>query len=203
VSDKILVLDVGLGNVGSICNMLTHVGFESYRSSSITDVQSAEKIILPGVGAFDTGMKALHSANLVEPLKEVAARNDTYILGICLGMQMLLNASEEGEMQGLGLVEGKVKHFPTDTKVKIPHMGWNFVKMSESSQLYSSAEELRFYFVHSYIAECENPNHSVGIAHHGRNFTCMVERSNIMGVQFHPEKSHRFGMTMLKTFASL
>lgn len=205
MSDKILVVDVGIGNVGSICNMLSHIGFKAYLSNSAEELLAAKKVILPGVGAFDYGMMALKKYELVEPLRQVAANSEVKMLGICLGMQLLFEGSEEGKEPGLGLVPGIVKHFqPPDEGFKVPHMGWNIVKQSPQSRLYLENEpEPRFYFVHSYHADCNESPYAAGITHYCYDFTSAVEKDNVMGVQFHPEKSHRFGMALFKKFAEL
>ncbi|NOQ76554.1 MAG: imidazole glycerol phosphate synthase subunit HisH [Methylococcaceae bacterium] len=205
MTKKILVLDVGLGNVGSICNMFNYIGFDAYASSSINDILEAEKIILPGVGAFDAGMDALHKAKAVDALKSVAEKSEAYILGICLGMHLLFDSSEEGKANGLGLIPGRIKRFvPNDSKIKVPHMGWNTVSIERPSTLLNSEEEeLRYYFVHSYYVVSDDINHVTGLTHHGHNFASVAEKGKIMGVQFHPEKSHRFGMALLKRFAEL
>jgi len=203
VTEKILVVDVGLGNIGSICNMIKCVGGDAYSSSSPDDVANAAKIILPGVGSFDAGMKALDDAGLIDPIK-FAANNNVNILGICLGMQMLFNSSEEGRLEGLGLIPGDVKKFQPKDNIKVPHMGWNMVKLTNHSSLLDEQDdEMRFYFVHSYYVACKSDSDSVGVTHHGRTFTSAVERNKIMGVQFHPEKSHRFGMALFKRFSGL
>lgn len=205
MNQKILVLDVGLGNVGSICNMFKYIGFKACRGSSIDQLAESSKIILPGVGAFDAGMQRLQDAGMVEPLKILADRPDVIILGICLGMHLLFDGSEEGNLPGLGLIPGSVKRFiPGQKKIKVPHMGWNSVEVPRPSRLLSNGDaNLRFYFVHSYYVDCKQANNVVGYTRHGVCFPSVVERNNILGVQFHPEKSHRYGMALLKSFAEL
>lgn len=203
--EKILVVDTGLGNVGSICNMLKYVGFDAYRSSNAEDISKAKKIILPGVGAFDAGMRSLHEAGIVQPLKDVANSASVPILGICLGMHLLFDSSEEGIEEGLGLIPGVVKLFtPSDQNIKVPHMGWNYVSVAQPSRLLTeNVIGSRYYFVHSYYASCKDHYNAVGITNHGIDFHSAVEKQNVYGVQFHPEKSHRFGMSLLRKFAEL
>jgi imidazole glycerol-phosphate synthase subunit HisH len=205
IKDKILVLDVGLGNVGSICNMLSYIGIENYRSSSPKDIMNAKKMILPGVGAFDAGMNSLNLAGLTDVIKSAVENNNLHILGICLGMHLLFDSSEEGVERGLKLIPGKVRKFlPEDKSVKVPHMGWNTVRgVGTNSALIDTTKEERYYFVHSYYVDCENENNVAAISNHEINFHSIVVKGNVYGVQFHPEKSHRFGMELFKRFSEL
>ncbi len=205
ITDKILVLDVGLVNVGSICNMLSFIGIENYRSSSPKDIMNAKKMILPGVGAFDAGMSSLNLAGLPGVIKNAVENNNLHILGICLGMHLLFDSSEEGVERGLKLIPGKVRRFlPEDKSVKVPHMGWNTVRgVRSNSALISATKDERYYFVHSYYVDCENENNVVAISNHEIDFHSIVAKGNVYGVQFHPEKSHRFGMELFKRFSEL
>ena len=203
--DSIIVLDVGLGNVGSICNMLSYIGIENYRSSSPKDIMNAKKMILPGVGAFDAGMSSINKAGLTNVIKNAVQSNDLHILGVCLGMHLLFDSSEEGVKKGLELIPGKVRKFlPEDKSIKVPHMGWNTVRGSGlNNALIDITKEERYYFVHSYYVDCENENNVVAISNHGIDFHSIVAKGNVYGVQFHPEKSHQFGMRLLKRFSEL
>jgi glutamine amidotransferase len=167
---------------------------------------AVQKILLPGVGSFDNAMHKLEQLELVHPLRESAAAG-VPLFGICLGMQLLSDGSEEGKLPGLGLISGRVRRFRFDTEqssLKIPHMGWNQVKTSKIHPLADGLESGgRFYFVHSYHYECEDPTDELFKTHYGYDFTSGVHRGNVMGVQFHPEKSHRFGMQLFKNFIGL
>ncbi len=198
----ITIIDYGMGNLGSIKNMLWRLGFESKISSNPEDVLAAPKLILPGVGAFHQAMQNLHERGLVEPVKQACAAG-TPLLGICLGMQLLTQGSEEGEpIEGLGLIPGRTRAFHIDEGLKVPHMGWNFVRVEQSTPL---TEDLptpsRFYFVHSYVVECERAENVLLTCAYGETFHAGICSGNVMGTQFHPEKSHRFGMKLLQNFA--
>ncbi len=202
---KLVIVDYGVGNIGSISNMLRRIGVDAVYSSKATEIEQADKLILPGVGAFDAGMEHLERAQLIPILGKKVLEERTPILGICLGMQLLLNQSEEGEKKGLGWISGKCKKFQFDAthtqKLKVPHMGWNIVIPQRTDTLFTGlAEEPRFYFVHSYYAECDNPANILSTTPYGFDFASSIRKENILGVQFHPEKSHRFGMKLLKNF---
>lgn len=202
----IVVVDYGVGNLSSIGNMLKKIGAEAIISSDRNVIASADKLILPGVGAFDNGIQNLKDRNLVDVLNERVLGAKVPILGICLGMQLLTKSSEEGKLPGLGWIEAETKKFSLElvnSSLKIPHMGWNFVEvLREDSYLFSDMpEESRFYFVHSYHVVCSNPSDVVALTKHGYQFSSVVQKGNILGVQFHPEKSHKFGMKLLKNFS--
>ena len=202
----IIVADYGAGNIGSVLNMIKKAGGQAIASANISDIQNASKILLPGVGSFDNAMDKLERLGLVEPIRE-KAKLGTPVLGICLGMQLLSYGSEEGKKAGLGLIPGKVKSFKFDAKnslLRVPHMGWNRVIASKQHVLTDKLEsDARFYFVHSYHYECEDVNDELFRTHYGYDFSSGVQRGNIMGVQFHPEKSHRYGMQLFKNFIGL
>lgn len=204
--ELISVLNYGSGNIGSVLNMIRHVGGQAEVMEDAAGVMSAKKILLPGVGSFDNAMRRLARLGLVEPLK---ARADAGVpfLGVCLGMQLLANASEEGSMAGLGLISGRVRRFRFhgDAAIlKIPHMGWNSVTPVRAHPLGQGLEAgARFYFVHSYYYDCEDKGDVLFRSDYGHEFTSGVQRGNVMGVQFHPEKSHRFGMQLIHNFVRL
>ena len=203
----ILIIDYGIGNPGSIRNMLKKIGVEAVISSNIPDIEKADKLILPGVGAFDNGMKNLRERGLIPALNDKVINQKIPILGICLGMQLLTNKSEEGKLEGLGLIDAETVKFrfnAANDNLRIPHMGWNQIKSIKKSPLVNGVEEnSRFYFVHSYHVVCRNNEDILAIANYGYDFVAAVNRDNIFGVQFHPEKSHKFGMQILKNFAEL
>lgn len=199
----ITIIDYGMGNLGSIQNMLKKIGHKSIISHNISDIEKAEKLILPGVGAFDNGMKNIEKFKLKDVLKKKVLADKTPILGICLGMQLMTQKSEEGVLPGLGWISGKTIKF-TDESLKIPHMGWNFVKTQKKHSLVKDLlRDSRFYFVHSYYVVLDQEEVTLMKTNYGHDFVSAFQKDNIMGVQFHPEKSHKFGMTMLKNFAEM
>lgn len=201
----ICIIDYGVGNYAAIGNMLRRIGVESCISRDPTVISAAKKLVLPGVGAFDEGMRNLRNSGLIELLNELVVIRHVPILGICLGMQLLGLSSEEGNESGLEWIPMRFKRFePTKEgrRVKSLHMGWNIVTPLRRSQLFGGFEHPpRFYFVHRYFAVCEEPTDILGMSTYGVEFASAVARENIFGVQFHPEKSHRFGMRLLQNFA--
>lgn len=199
----IAVVDYGVANIGSMLNMLRKVGATAVAASTAEAVHGADKIILPGVGAFDNGMAALHGLGLVDALRERALHARVPFLGVCLGMQLLGDSSEEGSAAGLGLIAGRSLRLrpPVDSRLKVPHMGWNTVRATRATPLLNGDDDARFYFVHSYHLHCADPADVLGTSQYGETFTSMVQRGNITGTQFHPEKSHRYGMELLRQFA--
>lgn len=198
----IVILGLGIGNVGSIANMLRKVGAPGHVSARPKDVEAAQGIILPGVGAFDRGMRNLLDSGLVPLLEDKVLEMKTPLLGICLGMQLLTRSSEEGQLAGLGWIAGSTHRFRMEDK-KVPHMGWNRVQQVGSSSLFDGIQDPRFYFLHSYYVRCEDRDQALGSTEYGTSFDSAVGKENILGVQFHPEKSHRFGMKLLRNFATL
>ena len=188
--------------------MLRKIGVPSVISENPNDLQDASKIIIPGVGSFDEAMIQLNIKDFVTTLTHVVLKMKVPILGICLGMQLLAKRSEEGALPGLGWIDGVVKRFnfsncnPKEKGLKVPHMGWNQVTQQKSDDplLAGVSRPMRFYFVHSYHFVCDDPNSILATAHYGYDFACAVRKDNIYGVQFHPEKSHKFGMQVLKNF---
>jgi glutamine amidotransferase len=202
----IAVISYGVCNVGSILSMLRRIGAPAAAVSTPAEIERAEKIILPGIGAFDNGMSALTELGLAEPLRRRVAVDRVPILGICLGLQLLGNGSEEGVLAGLGLLEARCVQLRGGerTPIKVPHMGWNVLASRRDSPLLADLDErARFYFVHSYHLVCTHPDDVLATVRYGTEFTAMIHRGNVWGAQFHPEKSHRYGMTLLRNFARL
>ena len=201
----VLVFDAGPGNFRSIYNMIHAVGGRARIGHSMDEVERARKVILPGVGHFDAGCRALKKACSTEILIENARLERTTILGICLGMQLLCRQSDEGSEEGLGLVNADVKKIevPAEIGLKVPHMGWNIVEPSVGSSLLSLESPDRFYFVHSYHVVPDNPEIVSGTVSYGSKICAAYESKNILGVQFHPEKSHRFGKALMKRFLEI
>ncbi|UTW51672.1 imidazole glycerol phosphate synthase subunit HisH [bacterium SCSIO 12827] len=202
----IAIVDIGIGNLGAIKNMLRKVGAQAEITDSADAIKAADKIVLPGVGAFDHGMGALAASGLMDTLNEQALDAGKPILGICLGAQMLGRRSEEGSLPGLGWIDMDIVRFPRDAGLKIPHMGWNTVAPTmpggRTHPLFAGGEDApRFYFVHSFHFECDRPEDVTATCVYGKPFAAAVARGNIWGVQFHPEKSHRFGAALLRNFA--
>lgn len=200
------VVDYGAGNIGSVLNMIKRVGGEAMPTGDAQVLSAATKILLPGVGSFDNAVQKLQRLGLIDVLRERAATGVPF-LGICLGMQLLASASEEGVLPGLDLIAGKVRKFSPDASqagLKIPHMGWNLIRNVKGSRLTAGLDDRsKFYFVHSYYYECTNAADRLLETHHGHAFVSGVERGNVVGVQFHPEKSHRYGMQLIKNFVEL
>jgi glutamine amidotransferase len=204
----ITIIDYGMGNLGSIKNMFKYIGVEASIESDPDKIKNASKILLPGVGSFNTAMKKINESNLKEVLNEKALKEQVPVLGICLGMQLLTNSSEEGQSEGLGWIKASTLSFQEriHKKYRIPHMGWNVVNKSNESKLtegFESFEELRFYFVHSYFVHVEDEKNSILKTNHGIEFDSAIQKDNIYGAQFHPEKSHEFGMKLFENFARI
>lgn len=201
----ISIIDLGYGNFASILRMINKVGGIGSCINTVQDILKAEKMIFPGVGHFDVGINMLQKNHLVDALHQRVLVDKIPLLGICLGMQLLCNKSEEGHNVGLGFVDAEVNkfRFPPEAGLKVPHMGWNSVHVARKNLLIVSKEEQRFYFVHSYYVVPKDTNITIATASHGVEFCAAFQKDNIFGVQFHPEKSHRFGMALMKRFVEL
>lgn len=202
----IVILDYGMGNPGSILNMVRRAGGSAVVSSDLDIIASASAIILPGVGSFNNGITKLKQSGILALLEKKVMDEKIPFLGICLGMQLLFDKSEEGDAEGLGWIPGFVKKFDISSfeetkRLKIPHMGWNLVTPKEFETLYKNMEEeARFYFVHSYHVVCAKQEHILATTNYGYEFVSSVRNNNIWGAQFHPEKSHRFGLMFFRNF---
>jgi imidazole glycerol-phosphate synthase subunit HisH len=200
----LVIIDYGMGNLRSIQNKIQRIEKDVKISSKIEDLECADKLILPGVGSFAAGMENIKSFDLLAALNKKVIEERTPILGICLGMQLFTSCSEEGNAKGLGWVKARTIRFRHDEKnneIKIPHMGFNSIKIIKSCGLLDQISDgSLFYFVHSYHVVCEEESDIVATSLYGYNFSSVIEAGNIMGVQFHPEKSHDAGFQLLKNF---
>ncbi len=203
----IVIVDYGMGNIGSIINMFKKIRVDAVISSNPSAIRKATRLVLSGVGAFDSGMKNLANKGLIPLLEEKVIKQKTPILGICLGMHLFSKKSEEGKLPGLGWVDAETVRFyfrNTSDKLKIPHMGWNTVRIVQKHRIFEEMfEEPRFYFVHAYYVKCNDSSNVLSLTNYGFDFTSSFVKDNIIGVQFHPEKSHKFGMRLMKKFAEL
>lgn len=201
---QIVIVDYKMGNPESIINMLKKIGYSAILTSNPDAIEKADKLILPGVGSFDAAMKNLNDENLIGILNYKICTLKTPVLGICLGMQLFAKSSEEGIQSGFGWINGEIKKFrfpETGGKMKIPHMGWNTVKIKKEVKLFNEMfNEPRFYFVHSYYLQCNDEKDVTCTTEYGSDFISAIEHDNIVGVQFHPEKSHKFGKKVLENF---
>lgn len=198
----IAIVDLGLGNIGSVANMFRRIGVDPVITADPVDVASAPALVLPGVGAFDRGAAALTRTGLRGVLVDRAA-SGVPLLGICLGMQLLARGSEEGMLPGLGLLAADVRRLPAADGggLRLPHMGWNQVEPTRATRLLAEAGPLRFYFVHTYAMVCDDDADVLARTTYGDPFVSAVERGSVVGTQFHPEKSHVFGMALLSAWA--
>ena len=193
-----------MGNIGSLRNMFRRIGVATDVCADPDSVARAKKLLLPGVGAFDAAMARINATGLGEVIRRRAMSDHVPTLGVCLGMQLLTEGSDEGALPGLGLISARARRFPRETGLKVPHMGWNLVEKTNPSSLTTPlSDDARFYFVHSYYVEVADQRDSILKARYGARFDAAIQHGNIFGAQFHPEKSHRFGMAFLKAFADL
>jgi glutamine amidotransferase len=202
----VVLPDLHIGNMASVVNMLRKCGARPEILSSPSQLTDRSKIILAGVGSFDAAMQVVRAERWQEPLTELVMERKVLVLGICLGMQIMGRSSEEGQLPGLGWIDADVRRFdfPPESGLKIPHMGWNTVDVARENPLIrASGGEQRFYFVHSYHVVCHAPEDVVARATYGGDVTAAFNRGNVYGVQFHPEKSHRFGMGVMQRFLDL
>jgi glutamine amidotransferase len=202
----IALVDYGLGNIQAFANIYRRLGIEAWAASTATDLRRASRIILPGVGAFDWAMTRLQDSGLREALDEEVLGAKKPVLGICVGMQMMARSSEEGVLPGLGWIDATVVKFDTrllEGKTHLPHMGWNDTKPLSTDTLFSGLDAPRFYFLHSYFMKQDREENILATSSYGLTFTSAARSGNVYGTQFHPEKSHQWGVRLLKNFAEL
>ncbi len=201
------IVDYGMGNIKAFCNIYKNLDIAHKTVSQDSEFEGISKIILPGVGAFDYAMSQLHVSGMFEKLNSLVLDKKMPLLGICVGMQMLAEHSEEGELAGLGWIDASVNKFDNEVLGQnnpLPHMGWNTVKHAADNPLFENIkQDTMFYFLHSYFFNAKQVNTSIAMSNYGNEFTCAVNSNNIFGVQFHPEKSHQGGIQLLKNFAEL
>jgi glutamine amidotransferase len=199
------IIDYGSGNIQAIATIYKNLNIEYQVITRPEDLNNANKLILPGVGSFDRAMEHLNASGMRDSLDQLVLKKEIPILGICVGMQMLANSSEEGNQAGLGWVDGTVKKLNKSSMLSnenLPHMGWNGVHPIKEEGLFKDMQRnQRFYFLHSYFFDCNQNSDILATTDYGSNFTCAIKKKNIMGVQFHPEKSHHFGVQLLKNYS--
>jgi len=203
----ITIINYGLGNIKAFGNVYKRLNMPFSIAENAIDLENASKLLLPGVGAFDHAMTLLNQSGMREILDELVLERNVHVMGICVGMQILAPSSEEGKMPGLGWIDGEVKRFDTSkltSKPHLPHMGWNNIDPIGNNNLFNNLDkESRFYFLHSYYFECHNKDDVIAVTDYGGEFASAVNVGNIYGVQFHPEKSHQWGIQLLKNFGEL
>lgn len=203
----ITIVDFGLGNIGAFADAHRRLGIPLRIARKSEELKGATKIILPGVGAFDNTMEKLQASGMRDTLDELVLGRRVPVVGVCVGMQMLASSSEEGELPGLGWIEGEVRKFEAnspDHSICVPHMGWNNIEPKKSIPLFDGLDfGARFYFLHSFYLACRKSEDVAAVTSHGREFVSAVSSGNVYGVQFHPEKSHGWGLRLLENFAKL
>jgi glutamine amidotransferase len=199
----ITIVDYGLGNIRALLNIYRRLNIEVTTATNAAELTGASKVILPGVGSFDQAMEQLGQSGMRQTLDDVVLRQRVPVLGVCVGMQILGRASDEGTSTGLGWIEGRVKRLES-LQLPVPHMGWNDVRPLSKHRLFDQIDsDARFYFLHSYYFQCDREEDAIAVAHYGTDFACAVNRANIFGVQFHPEKSHHYGARLLQNFGEM
>lgn len=203
----IAIIDYGLGNVRAIANVYKQLLMPAAIVSAPDGLREADRLILPGVGSFDKAIELLEMSGMRDTLDELVLKRQVPVLGICVGMQVLARSSEEGILPGLGWLDAEVKRFnfsSSDHQMPIPHMGWNNIRPMRRDPLMEQLDEgARFYFLHSYYMRCDSAENALAVTEYGSEFTCAVNHLNVYGVQFHPEKSHGFGIQLLSNFGKL
>jgi glutamine amidotransferase len=203
----IAIINYGVGNIRAFANIYSKLDIPIKIAEKASDLDNVDKLILPGVGAFDHAMDKLNASGMRERVDELVLEKKLPVIGICVGMQMLAKSSDEGSRPGLGWIDADVKKFDVNKiqfKTHLPHMGWNDIYATSNNPLLNELQEnAKFYFLHSYYFHCNNEADVIASANYGINFTCAANHDNIYGVQFHPEKSHQYGIQLLNNFANL
>lgn len=203
----IAIIDYGVGNISAFVNIFKQLNIPAKVAKNEAELQDVDKLILPGVGHFDYAMQRFNESGMKDRVNDLVTIEKKPVVGICVGMQMMAERSDEGELRGLGWIDSEVIKFDEtmrSAKLPLPHMGWNDVIPTADNPLFTNlTKEARFYFLHSYYFKCKQIENSIADADYGSRFTCAVNRHNVYGVQFHPEKSHHYGITLLKNFAEL
>lgn len=203
----ITIIDYGVGNIFAFQNVYKRLNIPTRIAKSVEDLKEVDKLILPGVGAFDYAMSQLNNSGMRERLDELVLNQKIPVIGICVGMQMMGNKSDEGNLEGLNWIDANIRKFDEDTiqqRTKLPHMGWNDVMPTSNHPLFQGLEQdAIFYFLHSFYFECNNVDDSIATSNYGMNFTSAANHDNVYGIQFHPEKSHNYGEQLLHNFAKL
>ena len=203
----IAIIDYGVGNISAFVNIYKKLDIDIKIAKKPSDLESVSKLILPGVGAFDHAMNELNNSGMLDKLNELVLIDKLPVIGVCVGLQMMAKKSDEGDLPGLGWIDANVKLFDVtkiNFKTHLPHMGWNDVISIKENSLFKKLEkDSKFYFLHSFYFECNNKEDIIAVSDYGIRFACAINKDNIYGTQFHPEKSHNFGVQLLKNFANL
>jgi glutamine amidotransferase len=203
----ITIIDYGVGNINAFYNIYKNLGVEVAIAKKCNDILDASKLILPGVGHFDYAMNKFNESGMVETVTDLVMNKCIPVLGICVGMQMLATKSEEGKLPGLNWINAELKKIDTSLlkqSTRLPHMGWNNIIIKKNNPIFHEiVDSPRYYFLHSFYFDCNNNDDTIATSTYGNSFTCAVNHNNIFGVQFHPEKSHHFGIQLLKNFSNL
>lgn len=203
----ISIIDYGLGNIKAFTNVYKELNIPSVSVSKPQQLKASRRLILPGLGTFDQAIDRLNKSGMRDDIEELIFEHNVPVLGVCVGMQIMSNFSEEGHLPGLGWIDGEVKKIDVSAESSfnpLPHMGWNDVKSISDNQLFTMLDvNSRFYFLHTYYLDCKSNEDVIATANYGETFTCAIKSKNIFGVQFHPEKSHQNGMMLLKNFSNL
>ena len=203
----ITIIDYGVGNINAFLNIYKSLGVDVKIAQNSSELNGATKLILPGVGHFDYAMNKFQNSGMIDEVSELVLTKTVPVLGICVGMQMLATSSEEGNLNGLGWIDASVKKIDTSLLMQttqLPHMGWNDVEVEKSNLLFKNIEiSPKFYFLHSYYFQCNQQDNVIASSTYGNTFTCAVNFNNIYGVQFHPEKSHQYGIKLLENFSKI